>query len=65
MTEISESDSSRQGEACKIKSFKENKDRFYKVFFHVPLFVEPQSVVRSSLLCCPCISATSTPKRKS
>ena len=26
--------------------------------------VEPQSVVRNSLLCCPCISATSTLRRK-
>ena len=31
---------------------------------HAPHFAVPQSVVRSSLRCCPCISATSTPKRK-
>ena len=50
--------------ACKIKSLKENRDGFYKVFFHVSHFVEPQSVVRNYLLCCPCISATSTPRKK-
>ena len=53
-----------QGEVCKIKSLKENRDGFYKKFFHVPHFVEPQSVVRSSLLYCPCISATLTPRKK-
>ena len=53
-----------QGEAWQIKSLRENRDGFYKVFFHVLRFVEQQSVVRSSLLCCPCISATSTPRRK-
>ena len=51
----------RRGEIILLK---ENMDGFYKAFFHVPRFVVPQSVVRSSLPCCPCISATSTPRRK-
>ena len=53
-----------EGEARKIKSLKENRDGFYKVFFHVPHFVEPQSVVRSSLLSFPCISGTFDAKKK-
>ena len=53
-----------QGEACQIKFLKVNKDGCCKELFHVPHFVGPQSVVRSSLPCCPCISATSTPRRK-
>ena len=53
-----------QGGACQIKSSKVNKDGFCKEFSHVPHFVEPQSVVRSYFLCCLCISATSTPRRK-
>ena len=35
-----------QGEAYKIKSLKENRDGFCKVFFHVPHFIEPQPVVK-------------------
>ena len=41
-----------------------NRDGIYKVFFHVPHFVEPQSVVRRSVLYCPCISATFTLRKK-
>ena len=53
-----------QGEACQNKSLKVNKDGCCKEFCHVPHFVVPQTAVRSSLPCCPCISATSTPRRK-
>ena len=53
-----------QGEACKIKSLKENRDGFYKMFFHVPHFVDPQPVVRNSLLCCPCVSGNIYAKKK-
>ena len=53
-----------QDESYPIKSWKENRDGSYKVFFHVPHFVDHQWAGRSSLLCCPCISATSTPRRK-
>ena len=41
-----------QGEACKISSLKENRDRSHKVFCHAPPFAVPQSVVRSSSRCC-------------
>ena len=34
-----------QDEACKIKSLKENKDGFYRVFCHAPHFAVPQPVV--------------------
>ena len=40
-----------------------NKDGFYKAFFHVPLVVELQLVVRRSLLCYPCISAIFMPRK--
>ena len=53
-----------RGGVYKIKSLKVNKDGFCKAFFHVPLFVVLQLVVRSSLLCCPCISATFMPRKK-
>ena len=36
-----------------------------KEFFHASHVAVPQSVVRSSLPCCPCISATSTPRGSS
>ena len=41
-----------QGEACKTKSLKENRDGSYKVFFHVPYFGVRQSAGRSILRCC-------------
>ena len=52
-----------QDEACQIKSWKGNRDGSCKVFFHVPYFVDHQSAARSSVQCCPYISATSTPRR--
>ena len=37
---------------------------FKKVFFHVPHFVDHRLAARSSLQCCPYISATFTPQKK-
>ena len=53
-----------RGEVCKIISLKENRDGFYKAFFHVPLFVELQSVVRRSSLYYRCTSAIFMPRKK-
>ena len=53
-----------QDESYPIKSWKENRDGFYKGFFHVPRFVDHQSAARSSSQCSLFISATFTPKRK-
>ena len=51
-------------EVRKIILLKENRDGFYKAFFHVPLFVELQPVVRRSLLYYRCTSAISLPRKK-
>ena len=53
-----------QDESYPIKSWKENRDGSYKVFFHVPHFVVHQGADRHALQCSLFISASFTPKRK-
>ena len=53
-----------QGEACKIKLLKENRDGSHKVFFHVPYFGVRQLAGRGTLRCCLYTLATFMPKRK-
>ena len=53
-----------QDGVCLIKSWKENRDGSYKVFFHFPHFVVHQWGGRCTLQCCLYISATSTTRRK-
>ena len=53
-----------RSEVCKIILLRKNKDGFCKAFFHVPLSVELQPVVRRSSPYYPCISAIFMPRKK-
>ena len=54
-----------QDEACKIKSLKENRDGYHKVFFHAPDFAVPQPVAKSTLRCYLCLKKKALPRSSS